>query len=41
MFRSTKLDKYGRPLGHVYYGEAAGTDFGAVMVEQGHAVEVD
>jgi endonuclease YncB( thermonuclease family) len=41
MFISTKLDKYGRPLGHLHYGQGpTAVDFGALMVAQGHAVAV-
>ena len=38
-FVSAKLDKYGRPLGRLLYG-TAGRDFGADMVEHGHATAV-
>lgn len=39
-FRSTTLDKYGRPLGRIRFGPDS-LDFGAEMVEAGHAVYVD
>lgn len=41
MFQSAKLDKYGRPLGHVHFGSGGAYDFGAAMVEHGHAITVD
>jgi endonuclease YncB( thermonuclease family) len=38
-FISSKLDKYGRPLGSIVYGPTNG-DFGTSMIAAGHAVEV-
>lgn len=40
-FMSHKLDKYGRPLGLIYYGGFAARDFADDMVRAGHAVTVD
>lgn len=35
-FRSHSLDKYGRPLGELFFG--AGRDFAAAMIFAGHGV---